>query len=180
MSQIINSFNFRWDQPSEQNHESGQDLSFNFAFSCKTSFCNSIFSYKKKEPNSSPTFAQLILIKNPSRSTINIHSESVYYQYSFRTSLPINVHSESVYCQYSFRISLLCTIKDRDYYKKRPAGRGCSGSQFIISSNHPSPVPIIHHRLQSPTIGSNRLPSALTVIHHVVDRGRQLVSFVFP
>jgi hypothetical protein len=38
MSEIINSFNFRWDQPSEQKCESNQDLSFDFNFLCKTSF----------------------------------------------------------------------------------------------------------------------------------------------
>ena len=69
MSQIINSFNFRWGQSGEQNHESGQDLSFNFAFSCKTSF---VTQYLTTKPNSSPTFPQSILIQNPSQSTINV------------------------------------------------------------------------------------------------------------
>jgi len=95
MSQIINSFNFRWDQPSEQSHESGQDLSFNFAFSCKTPF---VTQYLAKKPNSSPTFPQSILIQNPSQSTINVHSEPVYCQYSFRTSLLLDPIEEDPKC----------------------------------------------------------------------------------
>jgi len=56
MSQIINPFNFHWDQSGEQKHEVGRNLSFNFTFLCKISF---VSQYLAKKFNSIPTFTDI-------------------------------------------------------------------------------------------------------------------------